>query len=538
MTKTRKFIFYSPRNFERWDWRNLETGIGGSETCHIEMSWRLAQRGHEVISYTNIPDDCPREWRNTKWFHIDECDFKDDGIWVLFRCPDIADKFNTLENKELWLMMQDEDYPGGWNNERIAKLTRIIPLCQTHARNVLRNNSSIPKEKIWITTNGVRIDLIREIEKNGLSERNPKRLIYASSPDRGLKALLKIFKRAKEFVNDIELHIYYGFDNIDKLIAFYPHLRHFQNSKDEILKAVEQEGVIFHGRVSQRELYEAYLQSGLWVYPTMFSETSCISCMEAQCLGAVPITNPYWALSENVHHGIFIQGDCYNDPLVQARYVGAIVRLAKDTNLQESIRKDMLQESRFHFNWEHVVDDWEASIFGYGEQLHVAQYNFQIKHAKGTILNVGCDIDLPKFKHFQDAINVDIRKLQDVDVVCDARQLTNAFKGKKFETIILGDLLEHLSESDSLSVLVEAKELSSGRIIITCPEDYRTREQQQNLGLGYRADEYPDTVYNYHYTPVTKTQLDTLIKRAGLTTIWYEPIDYTFSGGHGYVVGK
>jgi len=533
MNTKKRFIFYSPRNFEQWDWRNLETGIGGSETCHIEMSWRLAQRGHEVISYTNIPGDCPREWKNTKWFHLDECDFQDEGIWILFRCPDIVDKFAHLDNKELWLMMQDEDYPGSWNDERIAKLTRIMPLCKEHARNVLRNNPSIPKEKIWITTNGVRVDLIREIEKGSIPERNPKRLIYASSPDRGLKALLKIFKRAREFVNDLELHIYYGFNNIDKLVILYPHLSHFKDTKTEILKAAEQDGVYFHGRVSQRELYQAHLQSGLWVYPSLFTETSCVTCMESQALGPIPITNPLWALGENVHHGVFIQGDCYNDFLTQARYVGAIVRLANDVNLQENIRKEMMADSRFRFNWERIVDDWEASIWGYGNQVHVAQYNFQIKHAEGTILNVGSDVDLPNLQQFQNAINVDIRQTSNVDIVCDARQLSEMFNGQKFDTIILGDIVEHLTDDDILKVLTEAKMVSKGKIIITCPEDNRTKKAQQDMGLGYRADEYPESVYNYHYKPITKELLFDLVQQAGLSITHYEPIDYTFAGGHG-----
>lgn len=38
-----KFLFYSSVNFEKWDFRNsIRKGIGGSETSHVEMAWRLA----------------------------------------------------------------------------------------------------------------------------------------------------------------------------------------------------------------------------------------------------------------------------------------------------------------------------------------------------------------------------------------------------------------------------------------------------------------------------------------------------------------
>jgi len=71
-----KFIFYSPVHFEKWNWTNsVEKGIGGSETSHVEMAWRLASRGHEVITYAPIPDDSPNEWRNTKWFPIEQVDW-------------------------------------------------------------------------------------------------------------------------------------------------------------------------------------------------------------------------------------------------------------------------------------------------------------------------------------------------------------------------------------------------------------------------------------------------------------------------------
>ena len=50
-----KFIFFSPVNFQRWDWRSsVETGIGGSETSHVEMAWRLANRGHEGINRSHL----------------------------------------------------------------------------------------------------------------------------------------------------------------------------------------------------------------------------------------------------------------------------------------------------------------------------------------------------------------------------------------------------------------------------------------------------------------------------------------------------
>ena len=76
-------------------------------------------------------------------------------------------------------------------------------------------------------------------------------------------------------------------------------------------------------------------------------------------MGAIPITHPVAALSENVHWGAFVHGDAYGDPLAHARYVAEIVRWA-DPLLQETVRPKMMADARGRFNWETFVDQWES----------------------------------------------------------------------------------------------------------------------------------------------------------------------------------
>ena len=357
-----KFIFYSPVAFEPWDWRNsVEQGIGGSETSHVEMAWRLAKRGHEVKTYAPIPADCPGEWRGTTWHPIEEANFGEDGIWILYRCPEVVDRFCwPWRPARLWLILQDWDYPGLFTPERIARLERIVPLCRSHADWLAaRHPEPGWAERIWITSNGLKPELIAEVESEGLPERNPKRIMYASSPDRGLLPLLKSFRQAVQLEPDLELHAFYGFNNLDKLIAQQGPGSGFAKQKAQILKLAEHPNITLHGRVSQNQLYREWLKTGLWVYQTNFWETSCITCMEAQALGAVPIYNPIWALGENVHHGLMIRGNATDDPLVGARFAYSIVQLARDPALQARIRQDMMPDARQRFSWENFVDQWE-----------------------------------------------------------------------------------------------------------------------------------------------------------------------------------
>ena len=357
-----RFILYSAVAFEPWNWMNsIEQGIGGSETSHVEMAWRLAKRGHEVISYVPLPEGSPNEWRGTQWYHVDQVDWSLPGVWVLYRDPALADHFldQSPATHRLWALLQDWDY-ATWTPERIARHERIVPLCRSHADWLTaRHREPGFGERIWITSNGLKPELIAEAESEGPVERNPRRIMYASSPDRGLLPLLKSFRRAVEMVPDLELHAFYGFNNLDKLIARQGPSSGFAKQKAQMLRLAEHPNITLHGRVPQTQLYREWLKTGLWVYQTNFWETSCITCMEAQALGAVPIYNPVWALGENVHHGLMIRGNATDDPLVAARFSYGIWRLATDPALQERIRQPMMADARLRFSWENFVDQWE-----------------------------------------------------------------------------------------------------------------------------------------------------------------------------------
>jgi glycosyltransferase involved in cell wall biosynthesis len=355
--KTVKFVFLSVPTFEPWDWTNPDTvGIGGSETSHIEMSNRLSDRGHSVYSYGPTPFKPPTV--NPHGVTWERCDndqniWKRDGVWVIYRDPESIDDVHP--DNPAWLICQDVDYPA-LTAERAEKFTRIVTLCEPHGY-YMRLKFPHLAHKIFVSSNGIKSEIIAEALKNP-PERNPKRLMYASSPDRGLLHLATIFERAKEVIPDLELHVYYGFDNIEKIIhKLSPELRKKTN---DIRRLLDQPGIEYHGRTAQPELIREWQKAGIWCHPSSFTETSCITCMDAQALGAVPITTPTWAVGDNVKHGVFIEGDPYQDNLVRARYVLELVKMASDPARQEEIRREMMPWAQAHFGWEKFVDQWEA----------------------------------------------------------------------------------------------------------------------------------------------------------------------------------
>ena len=359
------FIFASTSTFEPWDWTNPETqGIGGSETSHIEMARRLSEHGHVVYSYSPTPGTKPVVGPGgVLWDHIDNVDLNKKGVWVVYRDPDFAARI-PRDGNVIWLICQDVDYNAiggklGLNHITSQHLDRIVTLCPDHGRYMkIRHKEAV--DKVCVSSNGIKVEVIDDV-LNDPPKRNPRRLIYASSPDRGLLSLLAIFQRAREIVTDLELHVYYGFDNIQKIIDKYGEGNPTAQNARRVQKALrETEGVEWHGRIGQTALAREWAMSGIWCHPSIFTETSCITCMDAQALGAIPITTPLWAVKDNVQHGVFIDGDAQRDPLTRARYVLELIRLAQDEERQEKIRAEMMPWAKAHFSWERFVDQWEG----------------------------------------------------------------------------------------------------------------------------------------------------------------------------------
>ena len=549
-----KIHFYSPNYIENWDFRNtIDIGIGGSETSHVEMAWRFARRGYEVISYSPIPDDCPRFWKNVEWKHLDEADFSEPGLWIIYRNFTPVDNFNPKRDDQyIWIVSQDVDCVG-YSDERAEKVDYILSLCTDHT-NYLADKHPKLSNKIFQTSNGIKSDFIRELiaedyqkKPEDKIKRNLKRLIYTSSPDRGLVELLQIFKRAREYVDDLELHVFYGFDNIKNLLKKQKNYA-WKKTILDVEKYSNQPGVTLHGRIGQKQLYKEFLKSGIWCYPTTFSESSCISCLEAQSLGAIPITNPYWALRDNVKYGIFIMGDPKSDPLVRARYIQAIVQVANSTEGQEQIRMNMSPIIMCQYNWDIMVDRWELKLLEsqkslpkYNNNMYFfSQFAFQHKHLKEKTINIGCNEDPSYLRLRKDLINVDAltvdpisKKELPVDIVADGRNLPKNLYNQ-FDTAILGDILEHFPEEGEIQLIEEAKKTlkPGGILIITGPDDHRIGIMEKIKG-NYLADVPVD-----HITRLTKEHLKNLAEKTNMEIIFMREIDYGFAIGYGLLLKK
>jgi len=128
--------------------------------------------------------------------------------------------------------------------------------------------------------------------------------------------------------------------------------------KNRLVSMVDH-GVTYHGRVGQRELAKAFLASSLWLYPTNFHETSCITAMEAQAAGVFAITSKLAALPETLRMGHLI-----DPPNTTAEYEAEFLDTIKCfLEARQHTGYPSLQFNRKwvleNLSWQGVASEWD-----------------------------------------------------------------------------------------------------------------------------------------------------------------------------------
>jgi glycosyltransferase involved in cell wall biosynthesis len=342
---------------EPWNPRIIDSkGLGGSETAVVRLAEAFARQGHRPIVYSNV--DEPGYYNGA--CYRDASHFRteiESDIYIAWRAPEQADwEINT---KQLVLWMHDTDAGDRLTPSRARKFDAIVVLTEWHKKFMLEKYPFLKEEKLVVIGNGVDFSRFE-----GKVKRDSKRVIYSSSPDRGLDVILEgIWPKVVEAVPDAELHVYYGWNNFDKFAPMYPQLQAFKQRVQAVY--LESKNVIQHGRVSQKELAEAFQKSAVWLYPTYFTETYCITAIEAQLGGAVPVTNDLAGLSETVRSGAILSQDV-RDPKVQEDYAQAVINLLStpDSRFNKIVRQNAPAQS-----WDQVAALWRQHFLQEGEVI-------------------------------------------------------------------------------------------------------------------------------------------------------------------------
>ena len=248
---TNKIVFYCGSSIDEWSPKSEAKGIGGSEEATINMARELAKLGNEVLVYNRCGDDEGEydgvKYENYEYFSDVECD-----ILIFWRQPKyIIDHKDNFKAKQVFLWLHDT-VP----QEEILPIKHFVDgifvLSGFHA-------SLYPalRDKLIKTSNGINLDHFKQ-----KVTRDPYKIVYGSSYDRGLKELLEMWPEIKAHEKEATLSVFYGMSAIQD-----------EQFKDEIQYLLKQEGITELGRISHLQVAKEFLSAGVWAYPCVTGDT-------------------------------------------------------------------------------------------------------------------------------------------------------------------------------------------------------------------------------------------------------------------------
>jgi len=214
----------------------------------------------------------------------------------------------------------------------------------------------IPTDISLVIKNGFDDDLI---VKSEFKPKEKLKLIYTSTPWRGLDVLLKAMEQIK--TDKVEIDIYsstqiYGDAfkkvNDDQFIKLY--------DKAKSLKYVNYNGYIDH-----KELMKVLHTYDCYVHPSTFEETFCLAAMESLAAGLVAMTTDLGALYETcAEFPIYVP--YLKDKEALAKQFAEAIDVLPDliSNVDENRMKFQMQYYRQYYHWNVIKTYWERFLNG------------------------------------------------------------------------------------------------------------------------------------------------------------------------------
>ena len=308
-------------------------GLGGSETAAWRLSEELADMGWCVTLYGQFDEEgvfgdvILRDFRHyDPSVHVD--------AFVSFRNARVFDSFRpNAGHTFLWLEDLAGPHSEGLTPGNAKHIDHICTVSHWHKQHMLDSYPWLPEPQVVACRNGLDLSFFEaeDIERE-------KRVVYSSSPDRGLDILLEIWPRVREAVPDAELISTYSrwYDIVAE------HNPAVAKAREKIISMLDQPGVKrINGGIGQKSLAHLMMSSLVWVHPSWYSlndcpmhETSCISAMEAQAAGCVVVASNWGALSETVQVGTLVDGDPRIDGPWRDVFVQSIIQGLTDERVQ------------------------------------------------------------------------------------------------------------------------------------------------------------------------------------------------------------
>jgi len=214
----------------------------------------------------------------------------------------------------------------------------------------------IPTDRSVVIKNGIDSFPQRKIYKKG----EPIKLIHHCTPWRGLNVLL----RAMQEINDPNI-------TLDVYSSTQVYGDEFKKQNDDQFKPLYEQAkqlpnVNYIGYETNEYIKANMNKYDMFVYPSVFEETFCVSALEALAAGVHVVTNNYGALYETcAEWPVYIN---YTEDFEQmAKGTAAAIQVAASYLHEDFIQDHLEQQQLFYkrfYNWNKKGMEWESFLRG------------------------------------------------------------------------------------------------------------------------------------------------------------------------------
>lgn len=339
-------------------------GCGGSEEMVINLARGLAKTGRPVYVYNecggHAGQDPDADGLLTYLPHDAYNPNVKRGTLIVWRRPDLLVK-GRPHARQVYLWEHDIIDDWFFRHAKIHENLDAV-ICMSHWQRGVW--PSLPDDKVFVSRNGIRLE-----DFGSSVPRNPKRAIFASQAIRGLEVLLRNWREIHERTGG-ELVICYGFMawwwkfarshkyEWDCHTGSHVRMDDWREHILDLYHEVRDCKVHWLGNVGHPWLEREFERSGVWLYPNIFPEISCITAMRAQAAGAVPVTTNFAALDETVQFGFKAQVAAEGDMNWERPWVEAAVEWLNSEEKQSEIRTPMMDWAKAAYGLEALANQW------------------------------------------------------------------------------------------------------------------------------------------------------------------------------------
>lgn len=225
--------------------------------------------------------------------------------------------------------------------------------------NKFREHFQIPEYKSFIIKNATPAFEVKPKEDvaSPIFPQNKVKLLYTSTPWRGLAILIKAIDILNKTRDDFELDIY------SSTRIYGSQFEESEKGKFDALfdKCKGTDNVNFRGYGLNSQIRDALEDTHIYVYPSIFEETSCLAVIEAMSAGCHVVTTNYGALPETCgEFATMIEFDSSAQNLIE-RYAQTLNSVID--NYKNNLYKDDLEMQTKYYNkyysWNTRIQEWK-----------------------------------------------------------------------------------------------------------------------------------------------------------------------------------